>query len=153
MYRELLTSLTRENQWVTIQPPCPESEIEHAEKVVGYPFPAELKALLRELNGDEWLLLSAKRIIQNVELNRKQWLPFFESDFSKEAYMDRVDRFIFFATNGCGDYYGYRIGQDGIPEESGIYIWEHEEIGEECCWKKVASSIAELITRYYSDEI
>lgn len=153
MYRELLTSITQGNQWVNIQQPCSESEIEHAEAVVGHPFPVELKTLLRELNGDECLLLSAERIIQNVKLNRECWLPFFESDFSKEAYIDRVDRFIFFATNGCGDYYCYRVGPDGIPDESNIYIWEHEEIGEECCWKKVASNMAELITRYYNDEI
>lgn len=153
MYRELLTRLTQGNQWVNVQPPCSEIEIEHAEAVVGYQFPTELKALLRELNGDEWLLLSSERIIHNVELNRECWLPFFESDFSKEAYMDRVDRFIFFATNGCGDYYGYRVQQNGIPDESNIYIWEHEEIGKECCWRKVASNIAEFITRYYHDEI
>lgn len=150
MYRELISELG--NEWSKLQPPCPESEIERAEKVVGYAFPSQLRELLRETNGDKWCLMSVKSIIETVELNREIWLPMFEEDFSREEYVDKVDRFIFFATNGCGDYYCYRVDEDGIADESAIYIWEHEYLGEKC-WKKVAGSMSEFIRRYYNDEI
>lgn len=152
MYRELLLELTSENEWVKLQPPCLDREIERAEKVVGYPFPSELRALLKETNGDNWCLMSADAIIENVESNRAIWLPLFEEAYSKEEYIDKVDRFIFFATNGCGDYYCYRVDADGKPDETAIYIWEHEDLGEKC-WKKVAGSMTEFITRYYNSEI
>lgn len=153
MYKELILKLSEGNGFVKINPPCPEKKIKRAEKAVGYPFPKELRELLLELDGDEWLLWSAKEIIENVELNRESWLPFFEENFSKEEYIDRVDRFIFFAGNGCGDYYCYRVRNDGVADESVIYIWEHEMIDEKCCWRAVASNMAEFITRYYKGEI
>lgn len=152
MYKELIARLSQGNKWVNIQPPCADSEINYAEKVVGYPFPRELRELLRELNGDGWCLLSAEEIIENVERNRAIWLPLFEEDYSRAQYIDQVDRFIFFATNGCGDYYGYRVGEDGIPSGTAVYIWEHEYLGE-MCWKKVAGSLEEFIHRYYTGEI
>lgn len=152
MYLERILELTRENGWAKPQPPCTDSEIERAEKVVGYPFPKELSALLKETNGDKWCLMSVDEIIENVERNRAIWLPLFEEDYSREEYIEKVDRFIFFATNGCGDYYCYRVDADGVPDETAIYIWEHEYLGEKC-WKKVAESMMEFITRYYSSEI
>lgn len=152
MYRELISELTKDNEWVKLQPPCPESEITRAEKVVGYSFPSQLRELLRETNGDKWCLMSVKSIIETVELNREIWLPMFEEDFSRKEYVDKVDRFIFFATNGCGDYYCYRVGEDGAADESAIYIWEHEYLGEKC-WKKVAGSMSDFIRRYYNGEI
>ncbi len=153
MYRELIFELSQGNEWVKIQPPCLESEIEHAENVVGYPFPKELRELLQETNGDRWCLLSAKEIIENVERNREFFLPLFAEDYSKKEYNERVDRFIFFATNGCGDYYCYRVRPDGSTDETTIYIWEHEELGEKCCWRAVAFSMTEFLTRYYNSEI
>ncbi len=152
MYKELILKLSKKNKWVKIQPPCSDSKIDQAEEVVGYRFPRELRELLRELNGDNWCILSAEEIIDNVKCNRKNWLPFFEEEYSREEYIDKVDRFIFFATNGCGDYYCYRVGEDDIPDETAVYIWEHEYLGEKC-WRKVACNMAEFITRYYNDEI
>ena len=153
MYKELIGKLSSGNKWVKIQPPCPKSEISYAEKVVGHPFPKALVDLLFEMNGDRWCLLSSQEIVENVNRNKETWLPLFEEDYSKEEYLDRVDRFIFFATNGCGDYYCYRVQPDGIVDETTIYVWEHEEIGEGCCWRAVASGMTEFITRYYQGEI
>ena len=56
MYRELVLECSKGIEWVNVQPPCREGTIAEAEKVVGYAFPEELKKLLRELNGDGWLL-------------------------------------------------------------------------------------------------
>ena len=50
MYRELIEKLTAGNQWANVQEPCPEEEIQKAEEYVGFTFPEELKALLRETN-------------------------------------------------------------------------------------------------------
>lgn len=144
MYRELILELTQDNEFVKIQLPCPEYEIDNAEKAVGYPFPKELRALLQELNGDKYLLLSEKEIVDQSKLNREIQEMYSDEEFAKE-----LDKFIFFATNGCGDYYCYHADSDGIIDETAIYIWEHEEF----CWKQVATNMAELITRYYSAEI
>lgn len=153
MYRELVLECSKGIEWVNVQPPCREGTIAEAEKVVGYAFPEELKKLLRELNGDGWLLLSAEEIMENVRLNREIFLPDFEEENKKEYYLDRVEQFVFFATNGCGDYYCYRVTPDRIVDDSTIYIWEHERLGESCCWEPVAHNIKELIERYYNDEI
>lgn len=52
MYKELISELSRGNEYVKIQPPCPENEIERAEKAVGYPFPKELKDFVGYISGD-----------------------------------------------------------------------------------------------------
>lgn len=57
MYKELVLKLSEGIEWVKVQPPCSDKEISKAEKYVGYAFPEELKSLLREMNGDKWLLL------------------------------------------------------------------------------------------------
>ena len=54
-----------------IQPPCDERDIDRAEQSVGIPFPKELRALLKELNGDRYLLLSVDEIMKQSELNRQ----------------------------------------------------------------------------------
>lgn len=90
MYKELIQKLSQGNEWVKIQPPCPESEIKYAEMAVGHPFPKELKELLRETNGDKWCILSAKEMIENVEHNRKCYFPLFQEDYSKEEYSEKL---------------------------------------------------------------
>ena len=72
MFREILTELIKDNEWAKLQKPCDESELAKAEKYVGYSLPNELKALLRETDGDQWFLLSVKEIIENVERVRRK---------------------------------------------------------------------------------
>lgn len=71
MYKELISELAQENAWVKIQPPCSENDIETAEKAVGYPFPKELRELLLEMNGDQYLLLSIEEIVEQAKRNRE----------------------------------------------------------------------------------
>ena len=144
MYKELILKLTQDNEYVKVQPPCPENEIDNAEKAVGYRFPKELKTLLRELNGDKYLLLSAKEIVEQAKLNKE-----IQEEYSNEEFAKELDKFIFFATNGCGDYYCYVADSDGVIDETAIYVWEHEDY----CLKQVATNMTELITLYYNDEI
>lgn len=145
MYKELIQKLTANNRWAGVVEPCSEEEIQKAEEYVGFSFPEELKALLRETNGDRFLLLSAERIMEHVRLNREIYPEYLEPD----EFEEKVDRFVYFATNGCGDYYCYRVLPDGSTDGTAIYIWEHElfEIRE------VAKDIADLITKYYNDEV
>ncbi len=146
MYRELIAKFIQNHDWAKLQEPCPEQEIEKAEKYVGYPFPEELKAMLRETNGDHWFLLSAKEIMENVERNRNILSECFED--AKE-FDEKIDCHIFFATNGCGDYYCYRVLPGGEADTTAIYIWEHETFEHHI----VAKDIPDLITKYYNDEI
>ncbi len=144
MYKELLLGLTQDNEYVKIQPPCSDNEIDNAEKIVGHSFPKELRELLGELNGDKYLLLSAKEIVKQAKLNKE-----IQEEYSNEEFANELDKFIFFATNGCGDYYCYCADTDGILDETAIYIWQHEDY----CYKQVAINMKELITRYYNNEI
>jgi len=145
MYRELLEKLTASNQWAKVQGPCSEEELQKAEEYVSFAFPEELKALLREVNGDCWFLLSAESIMNHVKMNREIFPEYLDPD----EFEEKVNRFVFFATNGCGDYYCYRVLANGQTDASAIYIWEHElfEIRE------VAKDLTELITKYYNDEV
>ena len=145
MYRDLIGELIKGHSWAKLQDPCSEDEIIKAEKHVGFIFPEELKTLLRETNGDHWFLLSADNIIKHVKTNREIFLEYLEPD----EFEEKVNRFVYFATNGCGDYYCYRVLENGETDISAIYIWEHElfEIRE------VAKDISELITKYYNNEV
>lgn len=114
-YRELAQIGIARTKYGKIAPPCSENEITATEAYSGYSFPEELKRLLRELNGDGRFLLSAEEIRENVRLNREILREAFEDE---AEFFEKVDRHIFFATNGCGDYYGYRVLDDGTTDES-----------------------------------
>ena len=91
MFREILTELIKDNEWAKLQKPCDESELAKAEKYVGYSLPNELKALLRETDGDQWFLLSVKEIIENVERNRRVMAEYFEEGEFEESILQQTD--------------------------------------------------------------
>ena len=144
MYKELIEKLTKDIQWASVQEPCPEEEISRTEKYVGFTFPEELKALLRETNGDHWFLLSAERIIDHAKENKEIFPEYLDPD----EFEEKVNRFVYFATNGCGDYYCYRVLENGETDTSAIYIWEHECLEV----REVAKDMTDLIIKYYNDE-
>ena len=144
--RDFLNRYIEHHDWASLQEPCSGDDIKAAEETVGCKFPEELKAFLRETDGDHWLLLSAGEIIENVERNREILSTAFDDP---AEYQKQVDSYLYFATNGCGDYYCYRIRSDHKVDDSVIYLWEHETF---TC-RPAASSIRELIDRYYRDEI
>ena len=146
MYRERIQEAAKGIRWSKVQAPCPERKIREAEEIVGFPFPEELKALLRETDGDRYLLLSAEQIMETVKIHREILVEAFED---REEYQEKVDRHIFFATNGCGDYYCYRVRLDGTVEDTAIYLWEHEDFSV----REVAKDLVDLIEKYYNDEI
>lgn len=146
MYRELIAGYIAHIASAKLQDPCTEAEIANAEEYVGYPFPEELRALLRETNGDCWLLMSAEQIINKVKLNREILAEAFD-DIVK--FNEKVDRHIFFATNGCGDCYCYRVMPSGEVDTTAIYMWDHETFDHYI----VAKDIPDLIRKYYNDEV
>ena len=139
MYRELINEVANNVKHAVPGKPATLSEIKEAEEIVGCRFPAELRELLTEMNGDRWLLFSTEEI-KDVAQSTREYLS--------ESYED-IDRHIFFGGNGCGDYYCYNIMSDGSDENGKIWIWEHETNRTSFA----ASSISELIRRYYNDEI
>ena len=145
MYSELISSFLNEHSWARLEKPCTDSKILEAENYVGFSFPEDLKNLLRETDGDHWFLLSADQIIEHVKINREIFPEFLETD----EFEEKINRHIFFATNGCGDYFCYRILQNGKTDSSAIYIWEHELFET----RKVAKDISDLIIKYYTNEI
>ena len=138
MYRELIEKYLKENPYIKIADGASEKQIEDAEKTVGIAFPKELKELLREMNGDRWLIFSTEELIKT-------------NQGAKEAFSgvyDGIEDHLFLAGNGCGDYYCYEIS-DGRADENALYMWCHEDNET----KKAAGSLAELIEKYYNSEI
>ena len=103
MYKELINELSKDSGRAVPQKPAALSEIREAEEIVGCCFPAELRELLTEMNGDRWLLFSTGEI-KEVALSTREYLS--------ESF-DDIDKHIFFGSNGCGDYYCYNITGDG----------------------------------------
>lgn len=142
MYIELLKQYATHLNSVKFHPAVTESEVHEAEKRLNVIFPDELKKILFEVNGDNFLLWSLDQIVKdNLDLRS------INPDII-EPELFNFSEFLFIAENGCGDYYGYKIDNGSIQSTS-IYVFEHEEYTA----KIVASSIAELIMLYYQDRI
>ncbi|MBS3984376.1 MAG: SMI1/KNR4 family protein [Selenomonadales bacterium] len=136
MWRALLKRYEGVNN--RLNAPVDTEEIAAAERALSVAFPTELKDLLCELNGDNWLLFSVSQIVE-INLMTREALG---------QYYDKLDELLFIAGNGCGDYYAYKICV-GEADTGRIVFWDHEDNSR----RVVASSLSELITRYYSDEI
>ncbi len=138
MWKDLLKQYEGINNDLKINLPADKSEIERAERVLGVSFPTELKGLLLELNGDSWLLFSVAQIVENNLLTRE----------ALGEYYDKLNELLFIAGNGCGDYYAYEVcGEKTISTK--IILWEHEDNSR----RSVATSLSDLINRYYDDQI
>ncbi len=136
MWKELITSLKEFNNYVEFNPPADCIELKQVEDKLNVQLPYDLKKLLSEFNGDNWFVLSTTQIIEDNTRLR-----------ATEAFMP-LDHILFIARNGCGDYLGYAITGDGLRDDL-IYFWDHEL--DNRIYK--ASSLEELICKYYSGEI
>ncbi len=139
MFRELIADCAKDCKYVRIRPPATMAQIKAAEAEIECSFPDELVSLLEELNGDGWLFFSVEDMVCTIKTVREAF---------EEDYPD-IDKHLFFAGNGCGDYYCYEILSDGTADLTAIYMWEHETNETH----QVASNMTELIKRYYHDEI
>jgi cell wall assembly regulator SMI1 len=138
MYIEQIRIYMDDNEYINPHPPADLKMITNAENRLNVTFPNELKELLLEMDGDNWLLLSVKQIIEDNLLVRETLSEFYEG----------LDELLFIGGNGCGDYYSYSI-QDGQIKSTEIVRWEHEDNTKIV----VAYSLKEMIDRYYNNEI
>ena len=96
-----------------------EHEIEEIEKKLSLTLSGALLETLKETNGIKekqygcWLLGNSSEIIEMHRLH---------CDFLMQADAVPPHRFLFFANNGCGEYFGFKI-EDGqtVGSEVGIY--------------------------------
>lgn len=105
--------MNKDNPYAKLEPPASKEEIIRLLSSFEYPLPVELIDLLMETNGDHDRFPSVDGIL---EANGRLW--------SLEDYMP-LTSLLFFARNGCGDYYGYAIRGDGTINGD-IYFWDHE---------------------------
>ena len=138
MYIELIEKYINDNKYIKLRPPADLKMIANAENTLNITFPNELKELLLETDGDNFLLLSVKQIIEDNLLVREALSEFYEG----------LEELLFIGGNGCGDYYAYSI-LDGQIKSTEIVRWEHEDNIKIV----VAHSLKEMIDRYYNNEI
>lgn len=133
LYKELL----RKHDYLTPNAPATQKQIADLEKAMGYKLPNDLKTFLCHMNGDNFLVFSTDQMIE-INLSVRKLGCFMP-----------LDCMLFFAGNGCGDYYGYPItNEDGIRDDN-VFIWEHES--DNRIWK--ANTLEDAIKKYYNDEI
>ena len=133
IYREL----TSKHNYIKPNPPATEKQISDVEKSLGCKLPNDLKELLLDMNGDNWLIFSTEQITETNLSARKL-----------DCFMP-LDCLLFFGGNGCGDYYGYPItSQDGVRNDN-VFMWDHEY--DNRIWK--ANNLEDAIKKYYNDEI
>lgn len=115
------------------------SKIKKVEKYFKTPLPDELSEFLFECDGDGELLFSAKEIIETARKMR--------SELGGSVYV--ADKLCYIGSDASGNYFCYRIGEDGIIDDQKIYSFNHET--KEL--KFVAKSLTELIEKYYRDKL
>ena len=136
-WKELIEQFVENNPYMKPNAPATEQQIANVEERLNATLPVELKDLLREFNGDNWFVFSTFQIIEINELQR-----------GLDFYMP-LDCLLFFAGNGCGDYYGYSITlKDGVRDDR-VFLWEHEN--DNRIWK--ANNLEDAIKKYYNNEI
>jgi hypothetical protein len=134
---ELYTDLSNKHEYIRINPPATQQQIENVEEAFGNKLPSDIRDLLLEMNGDGWLIFSTEQIIEiNLECRRL--------DF----YMP-LDCLLFFGGNGCGDYYGFPITLSGCVRDDNVYMWEHES--DNRIW--TANNLEDTIQKYFNNEI
>ena len=136
-WSELYSGLIAKHDYIKINPPANHDQIVTVEKTLGNKLPTELKELLLEMNGDGWLVFSTEQILEtNVSVR------------GLDCFMP-LNCLLFFAGNGCGDYYGFPITlSDGVRDDN-VFMWEHEY--DNRIWK--ANNLEDTIRRYYNSEI
>lgn len=134
MWVEKLKEYDKNDRFISIKPPATEDEISILKAKLGE-IPKELLTFLKECNGDNSVFMSVDDIIET------------NLTFRNIEYYMPLDCLLFFARNGCRDYYGYRITKEGITPD--IFFWGHEL--DNRTW--IADGLDHFINRYLNDEI
>lgn len=136
MWKSKILELNKDNPFSKLNHPATEARISEVSLKLKVKIPDELEALLKEVNGDGDTFLSTEQIIRdNLSLREME-------DFMP------LDVLLFFAENGCGDYFGYAIRKNG-EIDSNIFMWDHESDSR----KWVAQGLDQFIERRKNEEI
>ena len=136
MWKEFYKPIIENHPYTKIKEPAGKEDIASLEKTLGVSIPDELTSFLLEMNGDGDCLMGVREIMEvNTDLR------------ALDCYMS-FECLLFFARNGCGDYYGYAITKDGYQNDN-IFIWNHEDDSRMWC----AKGLKDMIVKVYSDEI
>lgn len=139
---------------IRLQPQVIIEDIQRAEQVLNVSFPEELVRLLIISNGAEQLMKNP-RTDELMVIDYLYW-PINElvtNTLLQYEYLEKIEskdktKYLFFADNGCGESFGYRI-ENGKCNSSVIYIYypiDNEYVA-------VASSLREWIERWLTQEI
>lgn len=137
IYRDLITYGQLYYDKFPKSKPAPLLDVIEVEKYFNTPLPAELVDFLLEFNGDGDLLFSANEIIDTTQSVRETFKAF-----------GGADKFCCFGGDGAGNYFCYKISDNGRIEDGGIYLWNHETNEATL----VAATLPELIKKYYNGE-
>lgn len=130
MWRAKILELNKDNPFASLNPPATENQLFNINSTLKLTIPDELEALLKEVNGDGTTFLSTEQIVRdNLSLREL------------DSFMP-LDVFLFFAENGCGDYFGYSIRKNGEIDNN-IFMWDHESDSR----KWVAKGLEQFIER------
>lgn len=133
----LYKELTDRHNYINPNPPATHKQLTAAEETLLLKLPSDIKDLLGEMNGDGWFVFSTEQIVEtNLSLRKL------------DCFMP-LDCMLFFAGNGCGDYYGFPITREDGVRDDNVFMWEHEN--DSRVWK--ASGVEDAIKKYYNDEI
>ena len=136
MWKSKILELNKDNPFSKLNHPATEAQISEVSLKLKVKIPDELEALLKEVNGDGDTFLSTEQIIRdNLSLREME-------DFMP------LDVLLFFAENGCGDYFGYAIRKNGEIDNN-IFMWDHESDSR----KWVAQGLDQFIERRKNEEI
>jgi hypothetical protein len=118
MWKELVLTRFPDGR---LAPGAGEAELSKAESRLGLAIPTDLRSLLGETNGvagkyGEGLIWSVERIAtDNLEFRSNPDFP--------DLYMP-FDPLLFFADDGGGDQFAFRVLDGDIP--LGVFRWDHE---------------------------
>lgn len=140
MYLELVNEFrTTRKYGDEIRPRSPASaeEISHAEQQIGIRFPAELRDLLLEMDGDCNLFLSLDDIVKYNAYPYSENYP--------------LGSLLFFGADGARNLFAYKVEQKEVKSGE-IYLWDHEIAvwgpkEDELLYK--ANSLVDLIQDFY----
>ena len=136
-WKTLYNGLINGHNYIKPNPPAASADIARVQASLCVELPSDITELLLEMNGDNWFVFSAEQI---VEINL--------SVRALGCYMP-LDCFLFFAGNGCGDYFGYPVTKEDGVRQDNVFMWDHEY--DNRVWK--ASSLEDVIKKYYAGEI
>ena len=136
-WSQIYQDLTSKHDYIKLNPPATPTQVSKVEETLGCILPDDIKELLLETNGDNWFVFSTDQIVE-TNLSMRAF----------ECFMP-LDCLLFFAGNGCGDYFGYPITREDGVRGDNVFFWEHEY--DNRLWK--ANNLKDIIQKYYNEEI